>query len=673
MRKIFQTIKLDFIDVVILVFYYLFVCFLFLGLSGLFNRFLVGLVLAILLVILFFFRRSIYFSKNYLWFFALVPLVASGFGLLRGFFTGDTYGQWLPAARDIILTGRFPGFETNYYFSGMPLMSFLFAGTFLISNSLNEILNIWIPFFFTAASLIVIIQWAKDRNLDKKFLFFIPVLFLTNTLVQFYGSWNLLQESLVLFFATAFFYYYEKYSANQETKDLIFLFLSLTLASASKISGLFLFIIVPFLFFKSRRKTQLLSYLFFFSLPIIIWLIRNYLVFDNPVFPVFNGFFKGRYYEVNRLFGAYHVLPASLISFWGRYLWVIKNYLFIAFPFIILSLYGFIKERRYDYLFLVGLYFLIKEYFLFTPNDSSIRYFYMFLGLFLVYALLGLARLKSRWFITLLTGLALAGLLLTPIANSSSAFIYLFENRLFLLRQIFNYLHNYWYLFIVVLTPFIYRASQKEELKIFLIFLYSFFIFHLRFVANKSWLNTWPFIVLALLFLLLFIFKERIKYLKEIIIISVVLAVFVNSWAMASVYYLRQGKISFPVEYLFKESKWARYVLNSQTISGQRKDFYVLISAQTGYFAWWTDYQSLTLFSRNFWHKIGNYRNNLSDEELRRLLKDNRVKYIIKNEVSFDYYSQEYEKFFQKIANSDIFQLLAQKEGQYFVWQVYEN
>ena len=75
-------------------------------------------------------------------------------------------------------------------------MSFLFAGTFLISNSLNEILNIWIPFFFTAASLIVIIQWAKDRNLDKKFLFFIPVLFLTNTLVQFYGSWNLLQESL---------------------------------------------------------------------------------------------------------------------------------------------------------------------------------------------------------------------------------------------------------------------------------------------------------------------------------------------------------------------------------------------------------------------------------------------------------------------------------------------
>src|SRR3990167_5548962 len=487
MRKIFQTIKLDFIDVVILVFYYLFVCFLFLGLSGLFNRFLVGLVLAILLVILFFFRRSIYFPKNYLWFFALVPLVASGFGLLRGFFTGDTYGQWLPAARDIILTGRFPGFETNYYFSGMPLMSFLFAGTFLISNSLNEILNIWIP----------------------------------------------------LFFATAFFYYYEKYSANQETKDLIFLFLSLTLASASKISGLFLFIIVPFLFFKSRRKTQLLSYLFFFSLPIIIWLIRNYLVFDNPVFPVFNGFFKGRYYEVNRLFGAYHVLPASLISFWGRYLWVIKNYLFIAFPFIILSLYGFIKERRYDYLFLVGLYFLIKEYFLFTPNDSSIRYFYMFLGLFLVYALLGLARLKSRWFITLLTGLALAGLLLTPIANSSSAFIYLFDNRLFLLRQIFNYLHNYWYLFIVVLTPFIYRASQKEELKIFLIFLYSFFIFHLRFVANKSWLNTWPFIVLALLFLLLFIFKERIKYLKEIIIISVVLAVFVNSWAMASVYYLR--------------------------------------------------------------------------------------------------------------------------------------
>lgn len=671
MKKFLQTIKLDFVNITVLVSYYLLVAFLFLGLAGIFSRLTVSFVLFVLLLAIFFLRKYIIFHRKYLWFFLLVPIITAGFGFLRGFFSGDAYQLWLPVAKHISQTGHFPGFEINYFFSRMPLLSLLFAGTFSFFNSFKEVICIWIPFFFSTATLILIYQWAKDKNLEKKFLFFIPVLFLTNIIVEFYGSWNLLQESIVLFFATAFFYYYEKYLTDSRKKNLIFLILSFVLVCASKISGLFLFIIILFLFYKTKDKKRLFSYLFFFSVPMIFWLVRNYLVFDNPVYPILNSFFQGRYYQADQLYNLRYLTLDILPNLWNRYIWVIKEYLWIFFPFIILSFYGFIKKRRYDYLFLIGSFFLIKEAFLFTPNDSSARYFYIFFGLFLVYALIGLEQLKSRWMITILVVLAFAGLLIIPVTNSSSQFISVFENKLNLFKNLFDYLYNYWYLVLIILIPFVYRASSKEGIKMFLIFLYSFFILHLRFVANKSWINTWTFIFLAILLFLWFALRrKRIKYFKQILIIAIIFLILVNSWGMALIYNLRHG-ISIPVDHLWQESKWAESQLDK--LKNTKEDFYILIFAQTGYFAWFTDYQTITLFNREFWYELKDYSPDMTDQELQSYLKDNRVKYIVKNETDFGYYPEYHEKFLEKIEDNDQFLLLSDQQEKYFLWQVYEN
>lgn len=666
----FKTLKLDLIDAIIVVFYYLFVCFLILSLFGFFNRLAVSFVLIILFLIIFSLRKYIAFPKKYLWFFLFVPLTTAGFGFLRGFFVGDAYGLWLPAARDIVRLGYFPGISINYFFSRMPLLSLLFAGTFSIFNSFNEFLCLWVPFLSTSATVIIIYQWAKDRGLDKKFLYFIPFLFLTNIVVQFFGGWNLLQESLILLFATAFFYYYENYLRDQSKKNLIFLALSFILACASKVSGFFLVLIIPFIFLKSKDKKRIFYYFFVISAPIILWLFRNYLIFDNPVFPVFNGIFKGRYYQVIKFHSALHVLPAYLNSIWDRFFWTFKNYFWMSFPFVLLSVYGFFKKHRYDYLFLFFSYLLVKELFLFTLTNSSARYYYPFIGLLIVYALLGLQELKSRSFITFLIVLATVGLLLVPVVNSTSQFISLFENKLSFLGQISSWLHMYWYVIAICLIPLVYgKISQKENAKIFLVFLYCLFIFHLKFVANKSWLNTWPFIFLSLLFLIIFIFRERIRYFKSTITAIIILAVFANSWAMASVYYWHQGGVALPVSFIWEDSQWAKQSLDQEEVSN--RDFYVLVAAQSDYFNWQTDYRAIRIFNYNFCLKFKEYDKNMSDFDFYEMLKGHKVKYLVKNDIFSDFFTDEYVEFFRKVESSDRFKIIASKDNQYFVWQVY--
>jgi len=671
MNNIIKEIKFSLIDLIVLVFYYIFTCFLFLGLSGLFNRFSVFCVLFILLLALFFLRNSISFPKKYLWFFLVVPVAAAGFGFLRGFFTGDAYSVWLPAARDLVQNGKFPEVEVSYYFSRMPLFSSLLAGTFVIFKSFNEFLGIWIPFFFTSASLMLIYHWAKERGLNKKLLAFIPFLFLTNIIVEFFGSWNLLQESLILFFGTAFFYYYDRFLSENRKKDLIFLILSLVLACASKISGFFLLIFIPWLFIRTKNKRELIQYSFLFFVPIILWLIRNYFIFDNPVFPSFNSIFKGKYYDGIKQHNLHHALPDEVSGFLNQSFWVLKNYFWMAYPFILLSFYGFFKKRRYDYIVLILSFFVVKEAFLFTINISSARYYYLFLGLFLVYAFLGLKELKSRVFITILVSSAILGLFLVPIIDSESGFISLFENKFHFLFQIFVYLQNYWYLTLIVLIPLVYLVSKRENIKIFLILFYSLFLLHLRFIANKSWINTWPFIFLALILLLVFVFAKRIKYLKQIIMVIIILMVFANSWLMASAYYWNQGEIILPVPFVWENSRSVENALNKLTSPEERDTFYIVVATQKEYFSWWTDYQTMRLFHHTFFFILEDYDKNMSPSELKQLLEDHHVKYIVQNTFSYDVFGSEYVKFFEKINNSNLFNLVAKDEGKYCIWQVY--
>ncbi|MFH0820057.1 MAG: hypothetical protein V1892_03420, partial [bacterium] len=569
-------IKLDIVDITVAIFYYLFCCFLLIGALGIFNRYLIFLILAILTVALFLFRNSIVIEKKYLWFFLIVPVVTAGFGYLRGFFTGDAYTLWLTVAREIAKSGHIPDFYISYPFAREPLLPLLFAATFSIFKIFNEFLCLWVPFFFTSATLIVLYQWAKTKGLGKTLLYFLPLLFLSNPQLNFIGGWNLLQESLILFFTTAFFYYYDTYLENKNFKNIIFLIFSFTLACASKISGPFLILLIIFLFLKSRHKKQILIYSLLILIPVIIWFARNYLIFDNPFFPTFNGLFGGKYAQVVNSYQYFRNISTDFSL--ARFSYAFSLLIF-AFPFLFLALYQFIKSRRWDYLVFFSAFVFFKEIFLFTVTASNIRYYYSFLGLFLVYALLGLERLKSKWLLGLFMLVALGQLLFIPVTDSSSQFISFFENKFSFLGNLFVFLHNYWYLVLLILVPFIYKFCQKNEAKIFLIFLYCLFILNLSFVVNKSWLNVWPFIPLALILLVFFSYKE-VKYFRQLLATVVIFVILVNSWILGSLYYLNQGKVEIPVPFLYESSSWAKEVLDKEIPLVERNKFFILITAQ---------------------------------------------------------------------------------------------
>ena len=270
--------------------------------------------------------------------------------------------------------------------------------------------------------------------------------------------------------------------------------------------------------------------------------------------------------------------------------------------------------------------------------------------------------------------LAIGGLFLLPITDSTSQFISSFESKFSLFYSLFTFLKDYWYLTLIILVPFAYLASRKKDIKIFLIFLYSLYFLHIHFIANKSWLNTWSFVFFSLLFLIIFAFKKKFKYFKQIIIALIILVVFTNSWVIASVYYWNQGDVTLPVSHIWEPSIWARSILDQKTVQTERNSFYLLLGSQKEYFIWWTNYQVINLFDNDFWMILGDYNANLSDLDLKQLFIQKRVKYIVKNKTEMEYddlFNKDLNRFFELIKNSDEFKLIDSKDDKYFIWQVY--
>jgi len=174
-----------------------------------------------------------------------------------------------------------------------------------------------------------------------------------------------------------------------------------------------------------------------------------------------------------------------------------------------------------------------------------------------------------------------------------------------------------------------------------------------------------------LVFLLVFIFKQRIKYFKQIVIGLLILTVFVNSWLMASIYYWNQGEVNLPVSYIWENSKLAEESLNKLTDFDKRSDFYIITAIQDEYFLWWTNYQVIRLFNLSFFFKFKEYRNDMSNIELKKMFENYKVKYLIKNADSYDSFANEYVDFFERIENSDLFSLISEENNKYSIWQVY--
>jgi len=668
--------KFSLVDVFVLSFYFIFTLFLVFGLLGVFNFSLVISSIILCLFFIFVIRKQIVIIPRQLIFFIIVPLVCAGFGFLRGFFIGDAYDLYLPIGRVIAQTGHIPAFYVGQYFSQMPLLSLLFAATFSVFNTFNEFVCLWVPFFFTSATLILLYQWAKEKKMESKFLYFLPLLFLSNWGLAFWGGWNLVQESPLLFFATAFFYYYENYLSTDKKKYLILCLMSFTLAVCSKLSAPFLVFLLLYLFLKSKQKPLFIFYVFVFSLPISFWLLRNYIIFSNPFFPILNAVFKNEYYEIiYKNFNYYHPGPTALRESFFNKIYFLGYYILSAFPLLILSVYGFIKEKRYDFLILVFSFGLIKEIFLFVPTISTPRYYYIFFGLITIYGLFGLQYLKSRLSTAIIFGISVFVLLTTPFFDSGSQFIASFEQRLYILRTMSFFLYSHPILVSLLAIPLMYLMFKKIDSKACLILIYCLYIFHLPFVANKSWINTYPFIIAAFLFIfLLYLSKKFNSYSRQLVAAFVFIAIFINSWGMASAYYYNQGRIELPVSYLFQGSAQFRKALDEKTESTQRQNYYLLVGGQQEYFNWFTDYRAVNFGDTSFWIILRGYNSKFNDVELKTFLIDKKIKYLVKNVESIDTHEtlrNEYSRFFDQVKKSGQFQLIYNDADKFFIWQVY--
>jgi len=663
-----KRIKINLIDLIVILHYCLFFVLLVLSLLGLFNKYLVGGILFVILFSILVFYRQIKFSKNHLYFFIFIPLLFIGFFLFKGFFTGDATSYWLPWSREIVLQGKMPDFLLNIpsFINGrMPFFPLLLACVFLFLP-FKEIFVIAIPLFFTTATALLLYQWARDKGINKRYLFFIVLLFLINPITIKYG-WDLFQESLVLFFFTAFFYYLEKY---QQSNNIFYFYLisfSFILAIASKFTGLFL--VLPLFLMIIKNKTfrkYCWSHLIFICLPIIFWFTRNYIIYDNPVSPFLNGLFRGRYYELIEVVNV-SVLQHFLSFFDSisvKLSFIFKNFLF-AFPFIFLSFYGFWKKKKNQYIFLVLLFFLLINLFPTSPF-SAMRHSYPILGLLLIYALVGLKYVKSRLFISFVFFFAFLGLLGTEIYSSKSYFIVFFEKSLNIFYIFSQFIYEYRLFVALILSLFFYFfLSNRKYWQYLILLIFSSYLVKTS-TIQVSWLNIWLPILFLLSVVLIWAYLDRLKelFLRRLIISYIIVLLILNTFGLASMFFINHKQFIFPKMEVY--GILPEVANQIKELENDNKNFYIYV-AFPHYLSWYHNYKIVNMGDPTFYYIINNlqYNNNLTTQEIHSIFKKSNIRYIIENA-----HRPFWHDFFDKIKQEpDLFELLFEKQ-EHFLWRV---
>ncbi|MAF13893.1 MAG: hypothetical protein CMI53_03300 [Parcubacteria group bacterium] len=666
--------NLDTIQSFLILVYSFFLLNLIFGLAGILNFFTVSLSLFFILLLLFVFRKKIVFDKKVLIFLVLFPASILGVMMLRGFFSGDVTGYWLPYARLVVENNGFVDFAYGtelYHFARMPLLPILSASTFLLLNTFNELTLMWIPFIFGSLTLYLIYKWGEEKGINKTNLAFLVLLFLTNEMVWFWGGWNIMQETLIIFSATCFLYFWEKYQIQKSNFDLLIVILSFVLLILSKMVGLLWGLLLLYMFWKSKNKKRFIIYALLLGTPVILWFIRNYLIYENPVFPLFNDIFKGKYYEIFDASRLFTILDDRLLQPLHRVIYSFRQMFFI-YPIIILSFLGFIKNKKWEYLSFNIIYF-VATLTIFFSSVSIDRWHYAFFGLWLVYGILYLQQLKSKWFLLGLQLLAIFGILTTAVVDSSSVFISKFETILEPLKFFVDLVANNALTVLIILLPFMAVAIWKntDRYKLVLLFTYSLYFLKIRFVANKSWVNVWIPILIFLFFVLLVPMLKKVKAAWLMAFIIIIL--FLNSWGMSFVYYPRHGGFHFPVQHVYYGGVEARKILD-QLHPNNKDDFYIL-TRQTQYLAWHGDYNvaRITTFGFNLLTDL-EYNDDLTVEELSALFKDKNIKYVLKNNNT--YYPREKILWDKLLSDPELFKILGQwnssdPDEDYYLWQIY--
>jgi len=676
-----SKIKFSLIDLIVLFSYYLLCALLILGLFGWFNKILIGLILIPLILFLILFRKHISLPKKSLFFFIFVPVLCLGIFLFIGRYTGDATARWLPWIEATALQEKIPDLllSTPFCFVyRMPLLILFSAAVFSVFGINPFFLNILI-FFFVAATAFLIYDWAKEKTLPNKYLIFVVLLLFTNP-VFFRYAWTIHQDIFLIFFTTAFFYYLEKYKKAKDNKltntkfYFFFMALSLVLAIASKFNALVLILVLVWFIFKNRYYKGV-PILFYVSLPVLFWFIRNYLIYDTPFFiPYLNEFFAGKYSSVIEavneiskfspdrtsvipLFAESRILE-GLITFSKSLFWMFC-------PLLILSIYGIWKEKKFSYLLLIIL-LLISASFIYSFNEPHTRQWLLVLGLLLVYGLIGLNYVKSRLFLSFIFFFNLWGLLNTTLYSSKSSFIGPVEKYLSPFYQISDFIHQHHFIFAFLLGLFFYLFISKQKSAKYLLFL--LFASYLVKVGSiqLSWLNVWlPILFLILVTLIWNVVTRCLRkdFLYKLVVIYIIIFLVLNSWGLVALYYIFHKDFVFP---RFPNLSFPEAIEEIKQIEGESKDFYIY-AGFTHYLIWYHKYKTFNRRHYTF-HLVTDvqYSKEMHSAELHQLFKESNIKYIIEN-----VHKPFQRDFFDKVKErSDLFEVVSEKDG-YYLWKVF--
>jgi hypothetical protein len=309
-------------------------------------------------------------------------------------FTPDTFTTYLPWARTIVEQGTIPAFDEScgrYVVSYIPFLYTTIAFLFSFFGTYIDSIPAAIPILYSCFSVFLLTNWGEEYT-DHNISYFIVLSVLISPLF-ITACTPVLQEAPLLFFATASFYFLFKYLKNNETIFLVLLCVSSALMALTKDSGLLIsFMLFCIAIIGTKQKKGIYQILLLYPMiyiPSIIWAIRNFYYFNNPVYPSFSGIFKNSIY-----LNSPYLEFLSYTPFWYKppihIMFLVFLIGFPAFVFTFIYMLRNIKKHEVQYLIACFSLYIIVLYI--SGWALLTRYLIPFLGVFVLYAGIELSR-----------------------------------------------------------------------------------------------------------------------------------------------------------------------------------------------------------------------------------------------------------------------------------------
>ncbi len=535
-----------------------------------------------------------------------VPVLMIGWMLLRGFYTGDAYAFWLPWARDIALSGSMPNWITHTripYTSAGPFLPIVLASLFTLLP-ISQFSVMMVPVIFFILALTVMVHWMQEKYIPVKWILIGIVLVLFNAQTVFW-SWNLLTESMLLLGFTLFFYFFEKIwsitlvtTQRELQRWWLFLIASFCFAVLVKFSSILLGILLLLLLIKkkSRPSLRMIPLLALVSIPLLIWLIRNYVIYDSPIYPLLNGLFGGEYSKLYQLTDPFKFWLVRYPTLWSRASYILSEFI-VIYPIMAFATIGMWKSKfRVPHLFAIGIAIISGIVLIFSAS-SGMRYLWPYITLMAVYAVIALRETQSRILKTGMTLIAMYATLQVLPIESTSSFISSIEQLAQPLKMVAQALHTYWWVTLLVFVPIVYKLTRTtigwQSASIMLL---ATGILHTRWIENKSFITTWAFIIAILSIIVVSMAVKKLAYSKRLSVwVSVVVVgamYFTNSYGQAGIYYMRHDLV-WPHTYVNEKSVVLSELLNKQGIPQSQP----LITLNGTSFFQWFDVRTVYQFN----------------------------------------------------------------------------